>query len=282
MESLVSPVLLRLAGIDALQCDVGLQDLHRQLRDAEPPRWRRPGLTIVYADRRWHAVLAECSYQRGPDVTRDRVAHGRACSAAEQVAAKTVGDGQWVTSSAVAKSEPTLEVHRPDGVRLVGVPQRFGSWMRIADPPLPLGHQTLPLQQLADRARGRYVPFALVRLEPADELLGAPVAVLAAELNQALGYRRRDRAAVAQRSARPITKSSRPVGVELVQPLVAGLRRHAERCAQAPESGLVFAQRCHETKSLGHRVGQVPRHGSGTVTHVSGLTVTDVSGPDPG
>src|SRR5712675_263427 len=113
MESLVAAVLLRLSGLDALERDVDLDDLHCEPGQAEMALRSCPRLTIVHADRRGHPVLAEDSRQRRPDIGRHRVAHRRARLAAKKISAECVGDGERIAPSPVAESKPAFEVHTP-------------------------------------------------------------------------------------------------------------------------------------------------------------------------
>src|SRR5438270_75799 len=83
-------------------------------------------------------------------------------------------------------------------------------------------------------ARGWQIPSALVSVEPHDELLRSPGRMFATQLDEPLANCRGDGAAVALGTARAVLQPRWPGGLELVQPLVPGLRRDAERCAEAP------------------------------------------------
>src|SRR5690242_15334936 len=187
MESLMATILLRLAWLDSLEGDAGLDDLHCQLRDPEISLRRRPGLAVVDANRPRHPMLAEEADERIPDVDRDRVPDRGASPAAEQVAAERVCDGERIATCAVAETEPAFEVHRPDRIRLVRVLEGLRLTALVARPHAR-SDQSTPLQELADRARSGHVPSGLMCPEPGDELLGSPGRVRVAELDETLAH----------------------------------------------------------------------------------------------
>jgi len=115
MHAFVPAVLLRVTGFDALDADPEPQPPHGELTQAEEGGAAGEGDAVVGADR-----------QRQPKVFKNPFKHGKCvhllgCAqglAAQQIAARRVGDGQRVAVPFIGEHELALVIGAPQIVRM--------------------------------------------------------------------------------------------------------------------------------------------------------------------
>src|SRR6185312_2958095 len=150
MQPLVPAVLLRLAGRDPLRQHAGLDQLHGERRQAAgaDPGERRPVVAAYHARQ---AELAESRIEHRPDVPRVRALHHLQ---PQHIAAVQIAQAEGITAPPIAGAEPALEIRAPPIVAGGAGGQRRGTGRNPAAP-LPPHHQTMPVEQLGDRALDR-------------------------------------------------------------------------------------------------------------------------------
>src|ERR1035437_2644159 len=134
VHPLMASVLLRPAWLNALMHDAHLHPSKRQLRQAKQASTREWG-AVVGSDSRRHSILAHSCFTDRSYLTE---VHSRDDLAANQIAAVSVGDGEWIGPSTVSSVEVALEVHAPELVRRRHLRERF----RVGRSPVLLFRRT--------------------------------------------------------------------------------------------------------------------------------------------
>lgn len=168
MESLMSPVLLRVPWINPIELDAQLEPPHRQVRQL-----RGPG-----RGKRRPVIGAQCAGQ--PEVPKrplqPRAHPDRTRSddpTAQHKPTAGVGDRQRITPGAIRRPKPSFEIGRPHIIRCVSRGQGLRDWHRITGT-TARGAEAFALQQVPDRARRR--PWVVRCALPQDcpQLLRTP------------------------------------------------------------------------------------------------------------
>ena len=122
MHALMTPVLLRVSGVDSLQLNPEPDPPHAEPRK---PRQARRGerRTVIGKDPRGQAVLPESRFHQRPHVRR---VAARDPLTTQQIAARRIGNRQRIAAFAVADLEPTLEIDRPNLVGRLGAGELTG------------------------------------------------------------------------------------------------------------------------------------------------------------
>jgi hypothetical protein len=258
MHALVAPVLLRLAGRDPLRLDPGLDHSNRKARQPS------------HADRGERRTLSERSLSGRPNSRNAASSTGHTCwpigsgqrLAAQQIAARRVGERQRLATRPLAGQKPALEINTPD---VVGRPAMGEGRARGRAPAtqLALHRQPFPIEQEPNRARRRPGDPRPRRSRKARAFKGPQV-----------GWARRT---ARQRSASssPIAqgrlsgareRSSKPSIPALPiapNPFVASLPAHPEPPADRRKRLLALLNRNHKAHPLVHGAGLHPSHRQG-------------------
>src|SRR5579883_325269 len=284
MHALVPAVLLRRAGVDALEPDAELDPVHREPSEAAGGGARGEGAAIVAADGARQTELAQGLVDHRLH-RRDRLRHD---AALDEEAAVGVGDGERVAARTVGGAEPALEVDAPE---VVGLRHRLeGPGERLCRPPAPARRaQAFPAQQIADRRRRRPWPLPIASHQDRPQLLRPPIRPLAPQRHD----RRRDllghRHAVTMR--RPRARHQTAGSFLLIAPHqpIAGVTADAEALAQHRHRHLPTQILRDERRLLVHDAGFLPRHRQrppfADRENLSGIypvySVRNLSGSDP-
>src|ERR1700761_2694274 len=147
VKPLMTSVLLGVSGLDALGNDTELDPPHAERRQAAQ-RLGGEGRPVIATDPSWNAELCECTL-----VVRTCQLGRLACQslATNQVARRSVSDGERVTPRAIAELEVALEVSAPHVVGLYARLERIGV-NRHAQSSATRANQSSPLEHLAHRA----------------------------------------------------------------------------------------------------------------------------------
>jgi hypothetical protein len=254
MHALVAAILLRAAGLDALNADPQAQPPDGELAQAEQGMGRGEGDAVVGANRRGKPKLLECALKDGK---RAPFLDGFQSFAGQQVARAVVRDGQWVAVLLVAEAELAFEVGAPQLVRRLGVAE--GRPLRLVASALAALHQAVAIQDAVDRAdRGRRqhgelflelllnlrrTPGAVLLLEPQDRLLDLEGRLVGMPIGAAIAI---------------LEPFDARFSIAVVD-LVARLAADAE-LTTGDAHLLAFEDTGDETKSLVHAVTLIPRH----------------------
>jgi len=256
VHALVASVLLRLAGVDALDPDAQLRPPHGQLRQA-PRAGRCERLTVIRADGLRQPVRLEEFDEDAPYVLEAR---GVETDAGEKVARRTVHHRQRVARLPIGHLELALEVHAPYVVRLATRSERPRPRTDAVAAPTVRNH-AVPLQDGADRARGRPGVLRPQRLQPLADRDRSPQRELSPLRQDQLHELGRCRVRAAVRTTgllfdrRPLPRALEPRG-----PLVAGLSADAEQLAERRLANGSTAPLEDETTTLVHWTGLFPGH----------------------
>ena len=169
VHPLVSAVLLRARGLNSLMLDAEPHPPRIELAEAMDAG-RRKRRTVVAAHRQRHSHLAKEPFKRrfctlGSDVWQ--------AVNAEQVATVQISNGQRIAVNAVACSELTLEVRRPEVVR-----RRRRGWYSTRVLPLsttpPRLHEPVSLKNVGDGAARRPLELRVSSAQHSQQLPCSP------------------------------------------------------------------------------------------------------------
>ena len=168
MHALMTPVLLRVSGVDSLQLNPEPDPPHAEPRK---PRQARRGerRTVIGKDPRGQAVLPESRFHQRPHVRR---VAARDPLTTQQIAARRIGNRQRIAAFAVAGFEPTLEIDRPNLVGRLGAGELTGR--RGVAPALTGVGESVAFQQRPDSGVRRPIDVRVGALESRFELVFAP------------------------------------------------------------------------------------------------------------
>ena len=164
VHALVTPVLLRMAGGDALEADTEAQPPHGEFAEAIQGMRRRERHAVVGPDRLRPAKLLKRALEDAEGVPLLR--RGQRF-AGQQVARGVVGDRQRIAVPLIAEPELALVVGAPEAVGVAGRRPRGPGQPRPAAP-TAMGHQAMAVEHGvhgADRG-GREVGPALAQALP--------------------------------------------------------------------------------------------------------------------
>ena len=254
VHALVSPILLGLAWIDALQLDAELHPMDRQSGQASRPVARKRR-SIVRADRVRQAQLAEGLLEPGVNA----LGRGRHNLAGDQEAAVRIADRQRVATRAIRGAEPTLEVRTPDVVGCDHVQKRLRHRHRAALPPTGSA-QALAPQQIANRACRR-PPLPRMQLFQLRQQLERPkIGIASAHRDDCFGDLRIHAVGPPMRYARALHEPVLGVFAITRPPLVAGFPADPISLAQHRKRLLATQAVSNEHRQLVHGAGLFPRH----------------------
>ena len=146
VETLVSAILLRMAGINPFMADAKLDPPYRQRgQTSDPSRGERRA--VVGADDLRQAVLAKRPFQQGLALGILRAARRRQ---ANQIAAEAIGHREGLNARSVAQPDPALVIEGPDMVGMLRHCQLSHTRRRSSPDPTAV-HQSSPLENLACR-----------------------------------------------------------------------------------------------------------------------------------
>jgi hypothetical protein len=258
MHPFMAAVLRRSARRDALRLYSELDPPYRQLRqaaDATARKWR----SIVAADCPWQAKLAESRFQQRSRATRIDTPHRLTT---QQISAVSVADRQRVATLAITGTEPSFVIDTPAVVGASAINERRS--VRRRYPPAPARyHQSVPAQNLADRARHRPGYIRIVHPQTGPQLARSPRRMLATQCYDSFFNCFAHRMRMMQRRVRPIQQAVLAFGRIARQPLIAGLATDPEMSAQRRHGLLAFFNQSNKPQSLGHGTGLFPRHRQG-------------------
>ncbi len=168
MHALMTPVLLRVSGVDSLQLNPEPDPPHAEPRK---PRQARRGerRTVIGKDPRGQAVLPESRFHQRPHVRR---VAARDPLTTQQIAARRIGNRQRIAAFAVAGVEPTLEIDRPNLVGRLGAGELTGR-RGVAPAHTGVG-ESVAFQQRPDSGVRRPIDVRVGALESRFELVFAP------------------------------------------------------------------------------------------------------------
>ena len=232
MHPLVRAILLRVGRQNPLVLNPQAQPPHVERRQAME-RGRGERHAVVGTNRAREAVLPKQALE---DRSHAGAPRGQQAVAAEQIAGVLIGDGQRIAVAAVVGAELAFEVGRPQVVR--GVRHRWhDAGMMERAPAAAALHQPAAGQQVPGGADGGPRHVGVARRQPLQQLLGAPIRMLAAGPHEQVGDGGRDLVRTGVRRSAPIDQRRAAPGVVAPHPLVARL----------PADGVSGAE-------LGHRV----------------------------
>src|SRR5436190_5617334 len=188
MEALMTPILLRLSGLNALQLDAQAQPPHTQFAQASQ-RSGSKGRSVVRADGPRHPILPERADHDGLHYLPPGA--GAQPLAAQQITAVSVGQSKRTALVTITRAEPSLEVHTPHRIGLLSVPQRHAAGRGSAPASARKG-QTMALQDLADGALRRTMRSSHLALETGQQLGRPPARPLLLQIQEVIHYLLRD------------------------------------------------------------------------------------------
>src|SRR6266851_5343266 len=272
VKALVPPVLLRLAGRNALKRDAEPHEAHCKRRQPGNAGTGKRG-TVVRAQPVRQAIMAEQPLEYRPGLSVRGRSHG---FQTKQIAALRIHHGQRLATRPVASAEPALVIRRPYRVGSLGLRPWPVAAALPARPRAPL-HQTMPLQNLTRRRSHRPGQLRLPPAQPRQDLLRTPQWMRFLLRNNPFHQINAGRPAMMQRRARQVVKPRSTPLVVTRTPLVTRLARYPERLAQPRHRVVLCQARRHKPKPLIHLVSLSPCHLP--VPSSSERTVTYVNGP---
>ena len=254
MHALMGTVLLWTRGRDALVDDAELHPPNVQLTESVDAG-RRKGHAVVASNGVWQAHLAEQILQCFP---RTGGAHVWQATAAQQVSAVVIKNGQRVTVDAIACAKLTLEVHRPDLVGRI-CSKDYSAWVLPSRSMSPRLDESMAFQNVEYRASTWHFGFVESPFQQPVKLPCAPAVSLLETDYQVLGCLGCSMRASERRST-ALHKPSFSERFKSVRPFVSGWPRDAvvlAELAHRPPSGREVS---HKTRSFLHRTRLLPRH----------------------
>src|ERR1700681_2494933 len=118
MHALVPAVLLRVAGLDALDADPQPQPPHRELAQTEEGTGARERMAVVGADGQRQAEVLKSPLKHGKGV---HLLGGREGVAAQKITAGKVGDRERIAVASIGEHELALVIRAPQIVGLRGL-----------------------------------------------------------------------------------------------------------------------------------------------------------------
>src|SRR5271167_2577981 len=255
MHALVTPILLRRAGLDALQTNAQLDPVHRKPGQTARAGARGKRGAVVAADRARQTQLVEGLV----DHRLHRLDRLRNNTAFDQKAAVGVGDRQRIAALPVGSAEPALEVDAPKVIWLVHRQKRLGQRHRSPAPTARLAQPLAP-QQIANRRGRRPKPFRIAPLQYRAQLLGAPERPLAPQRHDRRGDLLGHRHAMPVRRPRACLQPTRPLFSIASQQSVAGVAADAIALTQRRHRQLPPQTFGDEGRLFVHYTGFLPWH----------------------
>jgi hypothetical protein len=244
MHALVASVLLRLAGRDPLRLDPGLDHSNRKARQPS------------HADRGERRTLSERSLSGRPNSRNAASSTGHTCwpigsgqrLAAQQIAARRVGERQRLATRPLAGQKPALEINTPD---VVGRPAMGEGRARGRAPAtqLALHRQPFAIEQEPNRARRRPGDPRPPPLEKGARLQRPPGRMGPARRKAALRDLFPNRTGTIERRPRAIKQTLNAALPIAPNPFVASLPAHPEPPADRRKRLLSLLNRNHKSAS---------------------------------
>ena len=179
VQSLQSPILLRVTWLDTLRCDSQLDPPNRQSRETPKTRAGK-GRAVVCTHSPRQTVLSKHSLENSTHLWPPRSSQTTAC---QEVPGRRILDRQRVYAHPVSRAEPTLEIHAPHVVGIYGLCEGLAPW-RGPSAPMPTLDQSRSIENLSRRARRRPAQLGDLGSQPGHHLLWSPGWVSLLDLNQ--------------------------------------------------------------------------------------------------
>src|ERR1700680_1313759 len=253
MHALMPAVLLRMAGLDALDADTQAQPPDRELGQSEERVGTGKGAPVIGANRSGQPEVLKSALKDGKGVHRQGA---REPLTADEVTAREVGDGERKAVASIGEHELALVVGTPEVIGMVRVGERgaFG----LVDSPASTLNQAVTVQDRMHGADGRGVDLGGLATQAFADFRSTPAGVLLLELHDRLLDLKGELPDVPRGSRESLRQPLDAAVLVALEDLVAGLARDLELPAQ--HRHLVPVQQPgHELQPLVHLATLPPR-----------------------